>query len=86
VTVDDASWRAHTRSYDLESAAAAADFLRRPATAYARRGVRIKRVITDTAAMQSDIPPKDLGLFVRAAEHVDSSVPLATAIRKMFLR
>ncbi len=49
VGVDDASRRTNVRIYDREDAENAADFLRRLAATYARRGVRIERVMTDNA-------------------------------------
>jgi len=47
VAVDDASRRTETRVYEHEDATSAADFLRRIAILYARRGVQIERVMTD---------------------------------------
>ena len=47
VAVDDASRRTEVKTYAREDAETAADFLRRVAILYARRGVRIERVMTD---------------------------------------
>ncbi|BDE04861.1 IS481 family transposase [Vulcanimicrobium alpinum] len=53
VAVDDASRRTETRVYTREDATSAADFLRRLAILYARRGVRIERVMTDNGKVFS---------------------------------
>ena len=53
VAVDDASRRTETRTYAREDAASAADFLRRVAILYGRRGVRIERVMTDNGKVFS---------------------------------
>jgi transposase InsO family protein len=53
VAVDDASRRTETRVYAREHATSAADFLRRLAILYARRGVRIERVMTDNGKVFS---------------------------------
>jgi transposase InsO family protein len=47
VAVNDASRRTEARIYEREDAGCAANFLRRLAATYARRGVRIERVMTD---------------------------------------
>lgn len=55
-----------------------------PAPIYRSYG---KAIAEGTApAMKSSIPTKDMGLFARAAEHVDSPMPISTAIREMLLR